>query len=242
MGEQFVTSGDAQLWTYSDGAGLPLLLCNGGPGCCDYLGDVAAMVSDLAQVVRWEQRGCGRSTATSTYTIQQTLDDMEAIRVHYGFERWLVGGHSWGADLALMYALAYPERVIGGLCIAGGRMNNDREWSRVYHEGKLRGERHPHYAYPANDLVNKQLNDARKQYVQQPYLFRDLAELPTPFTFIYGSEDIRPSWAVEQVADLLPRGTYREIDGAAHTIWLTHHYALRSVMRQFVRQFSPALA
>ena len=115
MGEEFVQSGDAKLWTTSEGSGVPLLLCNGGPGLCDYLADVADMVTDIAQVVRWEQRGCGRSDSSDHYSIEQTLKDMETIRNHFGFEKWLVGGHSWGADLALMYALKYRKRVIGSL-------------------------------------------------------------------------------------------------------------------------------
>ena len=37
MTEQFVDSGGAKLWTISAGNGVPIVLCNGGPGCCDYL-------------------------------------------------------------------------------------------------------------------------------------------------------------------------------------------------------------
>ncbi|WP_242066336.1 alpha/beta fold hydrolase [Brevibacillus laterosporus] len=49
------------LWTKREGGGIPILLCSGGPGCCDYLEPVADMLSDLAQVIRFDQRGCGRS-------------------------------------------------------------------------------------------------------------------------------------------------------------------------------------
>jgi len=238
--EKYVQSDDVKLWTTSDGNGLPLLLCNGGPGLCDYLGDVAAMVSDITQVIRWEQRGCGRSESSQTYSIEQTLDDMEAIRKAYGFEKWFVGGHSWGADLALMYALEYPERVIGGICIAGGRMNNDREWHNAYKKGKEKGELQPKYAYPPNDEVNKQLNADRKRYIQEPFLLQDVSNLDVPVVFIYGDEDIRPAWAVEQIAYLLPKGDYREIGGAQHAIWMTHHFALRAAMRKFIKQFTAA--
>ncbi|MEM9952165.1 MAG: alpha/beta hydrolase [Chloroflexota bacterium] len=240
MRETIVQSGDAQLWTVSEGDGLPILLCNGGPGLPDYLGDVAAMIRDRVQVIRWEQRGCGRSTGSGPYTIEQTLDDIEAIRKHYGFERWLVGGHSWGADLSLIYAVEYAERVLGGMCIAGGRMNNDREWHTAYKQGKEKGELLPKFDFPPNDIVNKHLNDDRKRYIQEPFLLQDLANLDIPVVFIYGSADIRPSWAVEQIAYLLPNGDYREISGAGHAIWMTHHFALRSAMREFIRQFTTA--
>ena len=46
MTEQFVNSDGAQLWTLVQGQGVPVVLCNGGPGCCDYLAPVAAMLDD----------------------------------------------------------------------------------------------------------------------------------------------------------------------------------------------------
>lgn len=240
MVEEYVNSGTEKLWTSADGNGLPLLLCNGGPGLCDYLGDVAEMVTDITRVIRWEQRGCGRSDSSDTYSIDQTLKDMEAIRKHYGYEKWFVGGHSWGADLALMYALEYPQRVIGSICIAGGRMNNDREWHNAYKAGKEKGELLPKFDYPFNDDVNKQLNADRKDYIQDPFLLQDVSKLDIPVVFVYGQNDIRPSWAVEQIAYLLPKGEYREIGGAQHSIWMTHHFALRASMRKFINQFTVA--
>jgi pimeloyl-ACP methyl ester carboxylesterase len=40
------------------------------------------------------------------------------------FDRWVAGGHSWGAVLALLYALRFPERTLGVLYVAG----NGLEW------------------------------------------------------------------------------------------------------------------
>jgi len=119
MTEQYVRSEGARLWTIVQGSGMPVVLCNGGPGCCDYLAPVAAMLDDRAQVIRFEARGCGRSDPLPPYTLETCLTDLEAVRQHYGVERWIVGGHSAGADLALAYALAYPERVLGFICISG---------------------------------------------------------------------------------------------------------------------------
>lgn len=70
MTEQFVDSEGAQIWTISAGQGIPVVLCSGGAGCCDYLAPVAAMLDDLAQVIRFEARGCGRSDPLPPYTIE----------------------------------------------------------------------------------------------------------------------------------------------------------------------------
>jgi proline iminopeptidase len=108
-----------QAWTASSGAGVPLLLCHGGPGSYDYLAPVAALVDDLARVHRFDQRGGGRSTREGPWTIATLVRDMELLRRRYGHERWIVGGHSWGAHLALFYAIAHPERTLGLVLLNG---------------------------------------------------------------------------------------------------------------------------
>lgn len=78
------------------------------------------MVDDLVTVHRFDQRACGRSTGSSQHqTVASAVADLEALRVHCGHERWLVGGHSWGATLALCYALAHPDRVAGLVYLSG---------------------------------------------------------------------------------------------------------------------------
>src|SRR5689334_18683133 len=236
MTEQIVTSEGVRLWTISAGSGVPVVLCNGGPGCCDYLAPVAAMLDDIAQVIRFEARGCGRSDPLPPYTIETCLADLEAVRQHYGIERWIVAGHSAGADLALAYALAYPERVLGFICIGGGRVHNDREWHRIYSERRDQGlEALPAFDYPPNLEVNADVNRSWKEYIQRPSLLKALAHLDRAALFVYGERDIRPSWPIEQVAQLLPNATFEMIAGADHHIWVTHSEELRAALRPFVQ-------
>ncbi|MYB95093.1 alpha/beta fold hydrolase [Candidatus Poribacteria bacterium] len=47
------------------------------------------------------------------------VDDLEVLRKHFNLERWIVGGHSWGAGLAVAYAVRFPARTIAVLHIAG---------------------------------------------------------------------------------------------------------------------------
>jgi proline iminopeptidase len=237
MTEQFVQSGGSRLWTITQGSDIPVVLCSGGPGCCDYLAPIAAMLDDLAQVIRFEGRGCGRSNALPPYTIETCLADLEAVRQHYGIERWIVVGHSAGADLALAYTLAYSERVLSFICIAGGRIHNDREWHRIYSERRDQGlEILPPFDYPPNMEVNAQVNRSWKEYIQRPSLLKEIAHLDRPALFLYGDQDIRPSWPMEQVAQLLPNASFEMIAGADHHIWVTHAEELRMALRRFVGQ------
>lgn len=238
MTEAFVEGNWGKLWTISTGAGLPILLCNGGPGCCDYLAPVAYMLDQTTQVIRFEQRGCGRSDHIPPYDVESCLADLETIRRHYHCERWMIAGHSWGADLALSYALQYPEQTLGLVCISGGRVHNDRDWHQVYRQKRDQGlETPPAYEYPPNLEVNEQVNRSWKRYIQQPSLLKKLARLDRPALFIYGDQDIRPSWPVEQVAHLLPQAKFELIPGADHYIWVTHFEQMKAILNDFVSQF-----
>lgn len=117
--EQFVALPGGRLWTARSGAGVPLLLCHGGPGGYDELGTLAALIDDLAEVHRVDQRGGGRSSGDGPWTIDALVSDIEALRLHWGHNRWLVAGHSWGAHLGLFYALAHPDRTLGLVMLNG---------------------------------------------------------------------------------------------------------------------------
>ncbi len=119
--EHFVELPDGtQLWAATSGEGPPVVCCHGGPGLWDYLGDLAGLLDDSHQVVRFDQRGCGRSTSLDgPFTVAQAVDDLERLRQAMGVDRWAVLGHSWGAELALRYAATYPDRTTAVACLAG---------------------------------------------------------------------------------------------------------------------------
>lgn len=68
-------------------------------------------------------RGAGQSdgpTKDHTYSMDDAVRDMEALRVALDIERWAFAGHSTGGFLALKYSVMYPESltkiIAGGLC------------------------------------------------------------------------------------------------------------------------------
>jgi proline iminopeptidase len=96
--------------------GIPAVALHGGPGG----GVVPEMRSyfdpKTYRVVMFDQRGCGRSTPHAELDENTTWDlvaDMERLREKLGIEKWVVFGGSWGACLALAYAISHPERVLG---------------------------------------------------------------------------------------------------------------------------------
>ena len=110
----------AELWTAVSGSGPPVVLLHGGPGLWDYLAPLAALLNDEFTVVRFDQRGCGRSSGYGgPFTIGQAVDDMDQVREALGFSRWAVAGHSWGAELALRYTARHPALVTAVAYVAG---------------------------------------------------------------------------------------------------------------------------
>ena len=134
--EQILPINGVRLWTAIQGKGQPMVLCHGGPGGYDYLAPIADTVSDLCQVVRYDQRGSGRSQPVGPYDVSTFVDDLEGLRRHFNFERWIVAGHSWGAGLALAYAVRFPTRTIAVLHIAGTGI--DDRWHEEYRENRLK--------------------------------------------------------------------------------------------------------
>lgn len=121
-----LTTDGARLWTATGGTGPDVALAHGGPGLWDYLAPLANLLEARASVHRWDQRGGGRSSTGGPFTVNRFVADMEAVRRAAGAGRWVAGGHSWGANLALLYALRHPDRVRGVLYIAGPGV----DWSR----------------------------------------------------------------------------------------------------------------
>jgi proline iminopeptidase len=108
-----------RLWTAEDGRGAPLILCHGGPGLWDMFGSLAALLAGHVRVIRWDQRGCGRSERRGPYSVARSVADLDAVRNGLGVDRVAVLGHSWGATLALRYALDHPDRVSALIYVSG---------------------------------------------------------------------------------------------------------------------------
>ncbi len=101
---------------YGNERGTPAVYLHGGPGSGCQPAHARLFDTTRFRVILFDQRGAGRSRPKRGLTANTTADlvaDLERIRIHFGFDRWLVVGGSWGSTLALAYAEAYPERVSG---------------------------------------------------------------------------------------------------------------------------------
>ena len=96
------------------GEGPPTVVLHGGPGAHhDYLLPGFDALATDRELIYYDQRGGGRSAVARDVPVGWTeqVADLEALRQHWGLERLTLAGYSWGALLALLYALEYRERV-----------------------------------------------------------------------------------------------------------------------------------
>lgn len=95
-------------------AGKPAVFVHGGPGSGCSAEQRRLFDPQRYCVLLFDQRGCGRSrphASLDNNTTWHLVADMESLREHLGFERWLVFGGSWGSTLALAYAQTHTARV-----------------------------------------------------------------------------------------------------------------------------------
>ncbi|WP_233269750.1 alpha/beta fold hydrolase [Heyndrickxia camelliae] len=94
-----------------------LLYLHGGPGsgCLDFTHFQASNLAKKVQLIALDQRGIGRSEGlaeTDNLTLDDLVEDCEEIRKQLGIEKWSVLGHSFGAILAVLYAVRYPKALV----------------------------------------------------------------------------------------------------------------------------------
>jgi proline iminopeptidase len=87
----------------------------------NYLLSLQAL-ADERPVVFYDQLGCGKADAPSdedVYTIQRSVDELDAVRSALGLDRVVLLGHSWGALLAVEYLCQGRGRGVERLILSG---------------------------------------------------------------------------------------------------------------------------
>jgi proline iminopeptidase len=94
--------------------GKPVIVFHGGPGGGCSPAMRRYFDPRVYRTVLFDQRGCGRSrphASVISNTTWHLIEDVEVIRKSLGIDRFTAFGGSWGATLALIYALTHPDHV-----------------------------------------------------------------------------------------------------------------------------------
>ncbi|WP_416730961.1 alpha/beta fold hydrolase [Fictibacillus sp. JL2B1089] len=95
---------------------VPLVIIHGGPGGNHYVFERTAgpKLAEERTVIYYEQRGCGRSElpfSEDAYSIKLLIEDFYCLLEQLGIKKVDILGYSFGGELALEIAFAYPEII-----------------------------------------------------------------------------------------------------------------------------------
>lgn len=97
------------------GTGEPVIIVHGGPVLeHGYLTPYFKPLSDNFELIYFDQRLSGRSSAdvdTSDVRLDTFVEDIEGLRRAFNLKTIHLIGHSWGAFLAMNYAIKYPTNL-----------------------------------------------------------------------------------------------------------------------------------
>jgi proline iminopeptidase len=113
--ETRIPVGTADLYAREIGRGQPIIVLHGGPDFDhSYLLPDMDRLSDVYRLIYYDQRGRGRSAdrvQPDDVSLASDIADLDKVREYFHLDSAAVLGHSWGALLALEYAIRHPERV-----------------------------------------------------------------------------------------------------------------------------------
>lgn len=118
-------------------------------------------------------RGAGKSddqTEKYTYSMDDAIHDLEAVREALNIEKWTFSGHSTGGFLALKYSVMFSGRltkiIAGGLCASGEYMS------------------HPESIYCKDNPNNKRMMEIFKEMRQSDKTREQRIELSKEWTMM----------------------------------------------------------
>jgi proline iminopeptidase len=113
--EGFVDANGVLIYYVTFGKGEPLVILHGGPGAShDYFLPYLLPLANKNKLVFIDERGCGRSQkldSASGYTVENMVEDVEAVRQTLDLGKINLLGHSYGGVLAQAYALKYQQNL-----------------------------------------------------------------------------------------------------------------------------------
>ena len=111
----FVDANGVMIYYKEFGNGEPLMIVHGGPGAShDYFLPYLLPLARHNRLIFIDERGSGRSEKlddVKKYTVDNMVEDVEAVRSALGLGKMNLLGHSFGGVLAQAYALKYQGNL-----------------------------------------------------------------------------------------------------------------------------------
>ncbi len=111
----FVDANGVMIYYEELGNGSPIMIVHGGPGAShDYFLPYLLPLARHNRLIFIDERGSGKSEKledSTQYTVENMVEDVEAVREALGLGKMNLLGHSYGGVLAQAYALKYQKNL-----------------------------------------------------------------------------------------------------------------------------------
>jgi len=203
---------DIELNYYEQGRGFPLILLHGNGEDMTYFTHQVDAFSNAFRVIAVDTRGHGRTPrGEAPFTIRQFADDLKYFMDAHEIEKAHILGFSDGGNIAMCFALKYPERV-ERLILNGANLfpRGVKAYAQVpitmgYYAARLFA-RKDSYALHQAELLGLMVND--------PYIKpRELAAITHPTLVIAGDRDLIKERHTKLIHRSLPNAQLAIIPG-----------------------------
>ncbi|MEM7267992.1 MAG: alpha/beta hydrolase [Pseudomonadota bacterium] len=125
LGKIYLVDGQ-QVHATDEGSGRPVVMIHGASGNLrDFTFNITGPLSQSYRVIAMDRPGFGystRATDDQAWSPFAQAAQLRAATKMMGIERPIIVGHSWGATVALAWALDAPEEVAGVVSASGAMM------------------------------------------------------------------------------------------------------------------------
>ena len=194
---------DIQHFYKEQGTGFPLILLHGNGEDGSYFEHQMAPFAEHFRVIAVDTRGHGQTPrGDAPFTIRQFAEDLLAFMDRLGIEKAHLLGFSDGGNIALVFALAHPERV-ERLILDGANLDTS---------GVKRSIQIPiEIGYRIAKLFAKKKPEARKNAEMLGLMVNDpnvraeeLARIPNPTLVVAGNKDMIREKHTRLIAQSIP--------------------------------------
>lgn len=225
---------DIQLHYIEQGQGQPLVLLHGNGESCDYFEHQINVFSKQYRVIALDTRGHGQSPrGEKPFSIVQFAEDLHDFLDEIAIGKAILLGFSDGGNIALTFALKYPERVdkmiVDGANLFPSGVRPLYQWPIEigYRIAKL---------FAKKDEKAKQNAEMLGLMVNEPHIEpSELARLTMPVLVVAGTKDMIKESHTRLIYNSLPNAKLEIIEGD-HFVANKNYEVFNTVVEAFLKE------
>lgn len=223
---------DIQLYYKEKGTGEPVILLHGNGGDSGYFVHQFDWLAQFFRVIAVDTRGHGQSPrGTAPFTLSQFADDLRALMDRLSLPRATLLGFSDGGNIALTFAIRYPERV-DKLIVNGANTTPDGLLFSFYAPTLVR-------YWAAGIKAKKDSAAAAKAellrlMVKEPHIKeKELKGISAPTLVIAGSKDLIERRHTFYISQTIPHAKLAFVKGS-HTVAQDNPIDFNRILAEFL--------